>query len=184
MVLVTVTLDDRLFDLAADAAYRADRIAFAALGAQQRRLLADVAGAFDAGEGVYFDALVIEFDRDYVKLSDPLRGKSIYLFRKIFGSGQKPENGVALDPNAKDGIPDPYRVGKPPSAFEVKLWRRFWELANDAKAAAHEGVRVAQIQANAIRPVPGKIYTLSLEHAGGMNVTAADIPDVLRKEQP
>ena len=56
MVLVRVALEDRLFDFAADAAERADGVALAALGPQQDRLLADVAGAFDAGEGVDFGA--------------------------------------------------------------------------------------------------------------------------------
>ena len=62
VVLVGVAVDDRLLDLAAHAAHRADRVALAALRAQQDRLLADVARPFDAGEGMDLDAFV-EIDR-------------------------------------------------------------------------------------------------------------------------
>ena len=51
-------MDDRLLDLAADAAHGSDRVSLAALGPQQDRLLADVARTFDAGEGMDFGAFV------------------------------------------------------------------------------------------------------------------------------
>jgi len=134
------------------------------------------------GEEVYFDALVMKFDREHVKLGDPLRGKSVYLFRKIFGSSQKPENGFSLDLNSTDGIPDSYRTSLSISAFEKKLWQRFWEFANDPVAARKEGVRVAQIEAIGTRPVRGKIYTITLELPSGLNITAQAIPAILQGE--
>ena len=58
VVLVRVALEDRLLDLAADAADRADRVPLAALGPQEDRLPADVARAFDPREGVDLGLLV------------------------------------------------------------------------------------------------------------------------------
>ena len=64
-----MALDDRLFHLAADAAHRADRVAFAALGAQQDRLAADVARPFDAGEGMDLHVFV-DIDRSMLGIED------------------------------------------------------------------------------------------------------------------
>src|SRR5690606_41553723 len=38
------------------------------------------------GDHVYIDALVIKFDQSFLKAGDELRGQSIALFDKIFGS--------------------------------------------------------------------------------------------------
>ena len=72
VILVGIALDDRLFHLAADAAHGADGIAFAALGAQQDRLAADVTGPFDAGEGMDFRLNVNE-DRPMLGIEDDHR---------------------------------------------------------------------------------------------------------------
>ncbi|MBI4231583.1 MAG: hypothetical protein HY608_12175, partial [Planctomycetes bacterium] len=37
------------------------------------------------GDVVYVDALVVKFDDALVEAGDPLRGKSIHLFRRLFG---------------------------------------------------------------------------------------------------
>ena len=55
-------MNDRLFDFAADAAVGADRIALAALGAQQPRFLADETRPFDAREGMHLHVF-IQIDR-------------------------------------------------------------------------------------------------------------------------
>jgi hypothetical protein len=133
------------------------------------------------GEEVYFDALVIKFDYQYVELGDSLRGKSICLFRKVFGSGEKPEDGFAIDEDSEDGIPNIYRTGRQVTPFEIRVWRRFWEYADNARMAKEEGVRVAQIEAVGIRPRPERIYTISVENAGGLNITAEEIPAILKE---
>lgn len=122
------------------------------------------------GEEVYFDALVIKFERDFVKQGDPLRGRSLYLFRRVFGSSERPEDGAPLDEACRDGIPAAYRTSKRATAFEKRLWERFWDLASDADAAAREGVRVAQVEAVGMRPRPGQRYSLVLEQASGLNL--------------
>ena len=86
------------------------------------------------GNQVHLDAMVIKFDRDFVKQNDPLRGHSIALFTKLFGNHQSPDNGSTIDtpgqiPNYYQGI-DP-RV----SQFESDLWKNFWQLTKGSRAA-------------------------------------------------
>lgn len=122
------------------------------------------------GREVYFDALVIRFDDDLVKVGDPLRGKSLHLFRRAFGSAQEPREGPLLAARQTDGVPDVYRSRGAPSEFERRLWQRFWHWAAHPGDAAREGVRIAQIDAVGIRPRVGVTYRLALEHDGGLTI--------------
>lgn len=133
------------------------------------------------GDTVYFDALVLKFDQELVGEGDAIKGKSILLFRRIFGEHQKPSDGAPLDEGA-DGIPEVYRTGDALLAAEAELWREFWEYANDPEKARAAGVRVAQGEAPYTRMDEGKIYSLSLDHAGGLNIVASPVPAVLMDE--
>jgi hypothetical protein len=123
------------------------------------------------GEEVYVDALVVQFERAFVERGDGLRGKSLLLFRRAFGDRQRPVDGVALfETAAGTAIPEFARVDAEPSAFERDLWTRFWTLANDPKAAAAAGVRVAQGEAPHVKAVAGQVYQLRLRAAGGLEL--------------
>ena len=128
------------------------------------------------GREVYFDALVIKFDEDRVKVGDPLRGKSLHLFRRAFGSAQEPRDGPLLAGRKPDGVPDVYRGGEAPSPFERRLWARFWHWAAHPDEAAAQGVRVAQIEAVGIRPEVAAAYRITLEHDGGLSIRRAPEP--------
>ncbi|MBI4878999.1 MAG: hypothetical protein HY812_04970 [Planctomycetes bacterium] len=119
------------------------------------------------GETVYFDALVLKFDHEYVGAGDSVKGKSILLFRRVFGEHQKPVDGAKLDEAGIDGL------------AESELWERFWEYANDPNEARKAGVRVAQGEAPYTRMEEGKIYNLTLDHAGGLNISPSPLPAVL-----
>jgi len=127
------------------------------------------------GEEAYFDALVIKFLDDAVKVGDPLRGKSLHLFRRAFGSAQEPRDGPLLA--ASDGlVPDAYRGGGEPSDFEVALWRQFWRWVAHPREAEAQGVRVAQIEAVGTRPIPGATYLITLRHSGGLDIRRVETP--------
>jgi hypothetical protein len=130
------------------------------------------------GREVYFDALVIKFSEEEVKVGDPLRGKSLHLFRRVFGEAQAPREGVLLATARSDGVPDFYRLspGGQPSDFEQRMWEQFWHWADHPAEAAREGVRVPQIEAVGIRPRPGARYRISLEHDGGPNIRRIEEP--------
>lgn len=126
-----------------------------------------------AGDVAYFDALVLKFDDDYVGAADPLRGRSLHLFRRVFGEYQAPADGFPIDPGAPDGIPVAMRQGM--GTFEAELWRDFWALAADADEAAKRKVRVAQGEAVYLRLEAGRTYRLTIEADGGLNIRPAAV---------
>lgn len=123
-----------------------------------------------AGPENYFEALVVKFDNAYVEKGDALRGRSIILFRRMYGSATAPDEGVPIDPNASDGIPGIYRVAPRASGFEIDLWQRFWYYAVHPDEARKMGVRVLQIEAVAIRPQTNMLWELTVENDGGINI--------------
>jgi hypothetical protein len=134
------------------------------------------------GDEVYFDALVVKFENEYVAAGDALRGHSIHLFRRAFGNLQRPEDGDLIDNRyfAGTGIPDVYRVDPNPSDYEVHLWQNFWNYAGDPEAARQQGVRVLQGEAVYARLLPGRLYTLSIQANGGLNLTPGPVPPTTR----
>jgi cell division protein FtsB len=121
------------------------------------------------GREIYFDALVIKFKHDLVKVGDPLRGKSIYLFRRAFGSFQEPRTGPLLS-DTEDGVPKGYRGSSQASAFEHAFWLRFWYWADHPEEADAQGVRVAQGEAPYVRPALNATYRMTIDHDGGLNI--------------
>lgn len=131
------------------------------------------------GETVYFDAYVLKFEHGLVTEGDAMKGRSLVLFRRAFGEHQEPADGHPLDDAAEDGVPAAYRGASPPGEAEKALWRDFWRYADDPTAAAAAGIRVAQGEAPSMRMQPGKLYDLTVDHAGGLNITVSKVPAVL-----
>jgi hypothetical protein len=132
------------------------------------------------GDVAYFDALVVKFEHSYAELGDALRGRSLYLFRRVFGEHQEPSRGFRLDETTPAG----YRLGETVSEFERGIWPRFWSYALDPKLAQSKGIRVAMGEAVYTRLVPGKLYRLTIETAGGLNIKPENLPAVLRDAPP
>jgi hypothetical protein len=131
-----------------------------------------------SGDIAYFDTLVIKFEDTYTPveklplspevLRSHLSKKAIIFFRRVFSEKQKPEDGFALDDPG--GAPDIYRVGSKTTPFERKLWRDFWDMANDPKLAASRGVRAAHGQAVYTKLLPGKRYILEQRLMGDLTI--------------
>jgi hypothetical protein len=126
------------------------------------------------GNEIHIDAMVIKFDHDLVEQSDPLRGHSIALFTELYGRQQSPAQGFPIDEPGK--IPDFYRGSDPrASTFESNLWTDFWKLAEDPSLQKEKGVRVANGQGVWFPVHLGKLYTITLESDGGLNVKPQQI---------
>jgi hypothetical protein len=122
------------------------------------------------GNRAHIDALVVKFDRDFVKENDPLRGKSIVLFQRIFGEHQAPQDAFPID--TPGAIPSIYADPNPTaSGFEQELWGQFWQLTTDAELREKKGVRVADGESVWGPFEPGRLYTISVDAAGGMSMT-------------
>jgi hypothetical protein len=116
------------------------------------------------GDEVYVDTLVIKFEDHFVEQGDPLKGKALLLFRRIFTNRVKPDDGYVLD---HQGVaPAVYASVSATSGFERDLWTRFWEVANNEALAKQAGVKAMHGQAVYGRLVPNRIYTLLMRSTG------------------
>jgi|SRR5947209_4695361 len=121
------------------------------------------------GREVYFDTMVIKFDDHFVEQGDPLKGQALMLFRRIFSSTMRAEDGFAID--AQGQAPEIYAERQAPSGFEKELWKHFWELANDEKTAREHGVRAIHGDAPYMRLEPDRVYEMWLRSTGEVIIT-------------
>jgi hypothetical protein len=133
------------------------------------------------GNIIQFQSLVVRFADNFVALGDPLRGKSVYLFWKAFVlDGANTQEYIITPINE---IPQGYKTGTHPSIFEQGIWKNFWIYALDPKKAASRGIKNAQIEAPGTKFVPGIVYTLKIEHDGGIRIDASEVPAILKGEK-
>ena len=131
-----------------------------------------------SGDIIQFQSLVIRFDDIYVEKGHPLKGKSAYLFMKVFMLDN--ERTEVYDINQVGLIPTGYEVKG--NAAEKKMWKRFWMYMLEEKEANREGIRNVQIEAPGTKFMPGYLYTIHIEHDGGLYIGAAKLPQILEGE--
>ena len=139
------------------------------------------------GKEAYFDSYQIIFGSENVQEGDPLRGKTLTVFARAYGSDQKPSDGTPLNMPADvlgvaeaggELIPPAFRQGDgAPTEVELRLWSRFWELCTDPEAAEREGVRT--VQGTAVhKPLQPKMeYRLSINNQGQIFLDGPLPPD-------
>lgn len=126
------------------------------------------------GTQAHIDAMVVKFEGKYVDGRDPLRGRGVALFTRLFGDKQTPEQAHRIDEPGQ--IPAIYQGADPRvSDFEQALWRDFWKLADDEGYRREMGVRVAQGE-GLWRPFePGKLYTVQVTSEGDLTIESAPL---------
>jgi hypothetical protein len=133
------------------------------------------------GNIIQFQSLVIRFSDKLIEAGDRLRGKSAAFFMKAFVlDGPSTQE---FDITKVHQVPGGYRVSEKSSEFEVKLWQEFWNYALDPKKREHAGIKNAQIEAPGAMFLPGTIYTLKIEHDGGLRIDASPVPEILKGER-
>jgi hypothetical protein len=135
------------------------------------------------GDQVWVAGLSIRFRQDFVVKDDPLRGRGIMLFTKIFGQNQTPADGLPIDDPGK--IPDVYR-GDPKevarvSEFERELWQNFWQLVDDKEFRAKKGVETAGGKAAYARVAPDRLYRITLDVSGNPTLDWEPIKPIYRE---
>ncbi|HEV2294199.1 MAG TPA: hypothetical protein VGR35_10100 [Tepidisphaeraceae bacterium] len=132
------------------------------------------------GKMAHIDAMVIKFDRGFIEAGDALRGNSIALFTRIYGDKQSPAEAAYIDEPGT--IPAVYRGADPRvSRFEMELWQNFWKLAEDPAYRKKHGVRVANGQGVWGPFEPDKIYTITIESDGGLNMSSEPLRGIYRE---
>ncbi|MCM8787674.1 MAG: hypothetical protein NC935_06435 [Candidatus Omnitrophica bacterium] len=123
---------------------------------------------------IYLEALVIRFEDFYIKKGHPLKGKSAYIFTRVFGFTDDKKLEI-FDINKAYSIPTGYKVEKAKSKFQERIWQKFWDYAlNDIKSKK-VGIRSAQIEAPATKFIEGCLYTIKIEHLGGLRIDVKNL---------
>ena len=133
-----------------------------------------------SGNIIQFQSLVIRFDDRYIKVNDKLKGKSIFIFWKVFmldGS-----NTQEFEISKINKIPQGYKIEGSNNYFEKKLWESFWSYALNPKTAKMKGIKNVQIEAPGTIFVPGMLYRLKIEHDGGIRIETISLPEILKGE--
>ena len=133
------------------------------------------------GNVIQFQSLVVRFEDRFVAAGDRLRGKSVYLFWKAFYLDGANTKEFPITP--VEEVPEGYRVSKKTNTFESHFWREFWRYAFDKKAAAGVGVKNVQIEAPGTMFIPGYLYTIKIEHNGGLRIDTTPLPDIIKGEK-
>lgn len=134
-----------------------------------------------AGNVIQFQSLVIRFGDKLVESGDRLRGKSAAFFMKAFVlDGPSTQE---FEITKSEEVPGGYKVSDMANEFERKLWQEFWNYALDPGKREHAGIKNAQIEAPGSMFLPGTIYTLKIEHDGGLRIDASPVPEILKGEK-
>ncbi|HOW58170.1 MAG TPA: hypothetical protein PLO78_00435 [Candidatus Omnitrophota bacterium] len=133
------------------------------------------------GNIIQFQSLVVRFADKLVETGDRLRGKSAYFFMKAFVLAGA--NTQVFDITKTDEIPGGYQVVGEENEFEKKLWTEFWRYALDPQKRERAGIKNVQIEAPGSMFLPGTIYTLRIEHDGGIRIDAQPVPEILKGEK-
>lgn len=134
-----------------------------------------------SGDVIQFQSMVIRFDDFYVKRGHSLKGKSAYLFMKAFMLTNK--GAEIFDITKINEIPSGYKVEGARNHFEARLWQKFWEYALNPIEAKRIGIKNAQIEAPGTKIIPGMVYTIKIEHDGGLRIDSKPIAPILKGEK-
>lgn len=134
-----------------------------------------------SGNIIQFQSLVIRFDDIHIRNADLLRGKSAYLFLKVFMLNGKETQEYEITKFHE--VPTGYKVEGIDSEFEQRLWRDFWDHALNPSAQPNTGIKNAQIEAPGTMFVPGILYTIRIEHDGGLRIDSKPLSPILSGER-
>lgn len=134
------------------------------------------------GEVVYVDGWIVKFDDKYVEQADLERGTSLLLFKRLFGSGQRPDEGYPLDEIGS--APRAYARRGKITEFERKIWDDFWNIANNPAKAAELGIRAVHGDAPSMHVQKGKTYKILLRSTGETSIVPDDSATPVSGKRP
>ena len=134
-----------------------------------------------SGNLIQFQSLVVRFEDRFVAAGDRFKGRSVYLFWKVFMlDGPRTQE---FPITQVDEIPGGYKIPGRASGFENRFWKDFWRFAFDEEKAKNAGVKSVQIEAPGVVFIPGYLYTIHIEHDGGLRIDAKPVEEILRGEK-
>jgi hypothetical protein len=119
------------------------------------------------GDTVFLDAWTARFPKSAVAEGNPLRERTLLLFRRIYSDRMHPSQGTAID--TPGAAPKGY-AGSDLAKLEQAVWAGFWKIASDPETARRHGIAVAQGEA-VYKPVrAGEAYDIMLDAAAGLTL--------------
>ena len=131
-----------------------------------------------SGNLIQFQSLVVRFEDKFVAAGDRFRGKSVYLFWKAFFLDGPNTQEFPITP--VDTIPNGYKIPGRAGGFENRFWKDFWRFAFDEKKAKNAGIKSVQIEAPGVVFIPGYLYTIHIEHDGGLRIEAKPLEKIFQ----
>jgi len=120
----------------------------------------------------------VRFEDKFVAAGDRFRGKSVYLFWKAFFLDGR--NTQEFPITQMDTIPNGYKIPGRAGGFENRFWKDFWRFAFDDKKAKNAGIKSVQIEAPGVVFIPGYLYTIHIEHDGGLRIEAKPLEKIFQ----
>ncbi|MCF7972467.1 MAG: hypothetical protein K9N55_01505 [Phycisphaerae bacterium] len=117
------------------------------------------------GDIVHFDALIVKFGQERVMDG---REKALYLWRRIYGENQSPDEGLAINHEGQE----PARYSDLCEKLSLKdrnlFWTHIWTLSNDPDHLSELGVQA--IYGNVVyhKLEPGLIYVFKIDNTGSL----------------
>ncbi|MFT5206947.1 MAG: hypothetical protein ACI9CF_000690 [Candidatus Omnitrophota bacterium] len=133
------------------------------------------------GNRIQFQSLVVRFDESVLDQNHPFEGKSIYLFLKAFVLDGPRTQEFIITPI--DEIPSGYEVPGLSTRIEKDIWKQFWEFVVRQDKKDTVGIKNAQIEAPGSVFLPGTLYSIKIEHDGGLRIDTQPIAPILRGEK-
>ncbi len=124
------------------------------------------------GDVIFIDAWTARFPKEAVAEGNPLRDRTVVLFRRIYSEQLPPAQGFAID--TPGAIPCGY-AGSERMRLEQAVWQGFWKIASDPDSAKRHGIAVAQGEA-VYKPVrQGEVYEVCVDAAAGLSLVPLGI---------
>jgi hypothetical protein len=117
------------------------------------------------GDIAHFDALIVKFGQ--ARVMDG-REKAMYLWRRIYGENQAPEEGLAINHEGQE----PARYADLCQKLSLKdrglFWTHIWTLSNEPDHLSNLGVQA--IYGNVVyhKLEPGLIYVFKIDNTGSL----------------
>ena len=126
------------------------------------------------GDEFFVDGWIVAFEDKYVEQADELRGRSLFVFKSIYGNDEPPRNAQRLDDDSQSR-PGIYQDDRK-SEFEEKIWSDFWGVCNDPIKQQELGIRAIHGQSNYIAGKEGKTYQIEIRASGSSGIKIVNEP--------
>lgn len=132
------------------------------------------------GDLLNIDTWLVKFEDKYIEDAHFARGSTLCIINGIKGNLDR--NTIPIDkgiPNESpndDDRPGVYKSMGKQTPQEMKIWKDFWEVANDTEKQKELGIRANHGQINYTKVKPGVTYRLDLRASDGATLKKVDNP--------